>query len=488
MEHLNKRHSRLQGAQLLEDGFGFQKAKANSNANMRISNGACYNQLLRGHVLDQKHSFSQLSVDSQQMPRTVEMANVAYKQSPADHWELARAIMSTKQSTDWYSLGANDDNEWVGNHFTNRALRLASLAGPALSQARANLETTAALMSGPRLLVRDTSTTGPWLFVAGSLSATCYVGWPSVQGSFADGSLWFEFGAHKSRSLYPLVMVKEKDWEAIPYMWGSPYRQWCLHMHEEVTTGSNNVIRALPTSQAEPLRTVAARAAFYSLPRPWLVKYSEYLSLEVNKDDQAFDIVWKLVQSILGCSDEETLKICSQRAYRQSNKSNEHERNELSKAMDSLTKGEKQELKNATEEMETEENARLSFKESYLAKKEELKKLAASRQQSTKRKSKVGEPSALERLQRLKVLSMVPADSISQQQASRMTPPGAHVWNGWKQGSWHGHLPPYTRISAPWATWGHRNAILHILKTLWSWWLEDEGLPTSACPVQGLFD
>ena len=70
------------------------------------------------------------------------------------------------------------------------------------------------------------------------------------------------------------------------------------------------------------MRKVAARNAFWLLPRTWLVKFAEYTSTEVNKDDSAFDLAWKLVQFIFGTRDEETLRMCSQRAYKPSTTSN----------------------------------------------------------------------------------------------------------------------------------------------------------------------
>ena len=116
-----------------------------------------------------------------------------------------------------------------------------------------------------------------------------------------------------------------------------------------------------------------------------------------------------------------------------------------------------------------------------------MKTLAAART-SGSRKRQRKDMTPLEQLQKLKVLAQVPMDSITQQQASRITPPGGHIWNGWKHGAWHCHLPPYARFHAPWSVHGHHPAVLLCLRTMWEWWLEDAGLPWSACPVAGLFE
>ena len=159
----------------------------------------------------------------------------------------------------------------------------------------------------------------PWLFVVYKLSATCFLGFPVIQGAFADGSLWLQFGKHKDK-LHPLVMIKEQEWQGMTYIWGSPTRQHLLHPGEEATVGTANVIRALPTSEPDIMRRVGAKNAFWVLPRTWLLKFAEHTDAGVSNDDSLFELVWKLVQAILSTSDDETLQICSQRAYKPTTK------------------------------------------------------------------------------------------------------------------------------------------------------------------------
>ena len=161
-------------------------------------------------------------------------------------------------------------------------------------------------------------------------------------------------------------------------------------------------------------------------------------------------LIWcgSLCSPFLGTSDDETLPIVSSRAYKPGTKSNAYEIAELDKVLDTLTKSEKQELKGVREKGAAAESARQDFKVCFRAKREILKTLAAERT-SGSRKRQRKDLTPLEQLQRLKVLAQVPMDSVTQQQASRMTPPGGHIWNGWKQGAWHCHLPPYARFHAP---------------------------------------
>ena len=52
---------------------------------------------------------------------------------------------------------------------------------------------------------------------------------------------------------------------------------------------------------------------------------------------------------------------------------------------------------------------------------------------------------------------------------------------------WRGHLKPYPRISTTWAAYGHHEACLHVLRIMWTTYLNDMELPVSSCPVKGLF-
>jgi hypothetical protein len=81
-----------------------------------------------------------------------------------------------------------------------------------------------------------------------------------------------------------------------------------------------------------------------------------------------------------------------------------------------------------------------------------------------------------------------PGTSITQVEASRLTPPGAHIWLANKHMAWCGHLQPFPRVSASWSACGNqRVAAIECLRKLWDQALSLESLSTSDCPVVGLF-
>ena len=145
------------------------------------------------------------------------MAENAYRQAPEDVWVAAKSVMGTTQSPAWYSITTNELIEWIGGHFTLRALMMLGCVAARLSRIRKNPQETSALLSGDKLLVREKADQ-LWFVVPYKLSTTCYLGFPVTSGSFADDKLWFLFGQHRPK-LYPLVMVKEQEWDAMAYIW-----------------------------------------------------------------------------------------------------------------------------------------------------------------------------------------------------------------------------------------------------------------------------
>ena len=82
----------------------------------------------------------------------------------------------------------------------------------------------------------------------------------------------------------------------------------------------------------------------------------------------------------------------------------------------------------------------------------------------------------------------LPEGDLPQPVVKQLTPPGASVWRGNIQGCWHGHCPPFRRVSASWHVYGQRGAAIIVLQLLWGQHLTVAGLRCPQdCPVHGLF-
>eukprot|EP00972_Heterocapsa_arctica_P101636 14975796-Heterocapsa_arctica.AAC.1 len=72
------------------------------------------------------------------------------------------------------------------------------------------------------------------MFVLGELSATCYHGWPAVEGKYTGTEQAFfeldltttNFKFSAGRLFFPIIMMDMACWEGIEYQWASPMHQW----------------------------------------------------------------------------------------------------------------------------------------------------------------------------------------------------------------------------------------------------------------------
>ena len=88
-----------------------------------------------------------------------------------------------------------------------------------------------------------------------------------------------------------------------------------------------------------------------------------------------------------------------------------------------------------------------------------------------------------------KKLVLLSNDDLPQKDAKTYLPPGASCWRGNYRGCWSFHLPPHKRISESWSDHGgsSREAMLAGMRRVWSTYLRDWTLPTTACPIEGIF-
>ena len=79
-------------------------------------------------------------------------------------------------------------------------------------------------------------------------------------------------------------------------------------------------------------------------------------------------------------------------------------------------------------------------------------------------------------------LVRVPVDStIPHDQAARLMPPGASIWQGRKQQAWCVHVPPRPRISEPWGL-DVSKALMRVAYRAWVLHLDLHSLDWPACP------
>ena len=160
---------------------------------------------------------------------------------------------------------------------------------------------------------------------------------------------------------------------------------------------------------------------------------------------------------------------------------------QIDEALDCLDKAEEKDVRKHQSEGEASKEAASEYLRSYSKK---FAKVQAAREAAIQAASKSrarAKPKAMPAPAHGPVA--LPAGELSQNQIKVLLPPETSVWRANQHHAWMGHCPPFPRVSAPWAQYGHRYAAIRLLRTLWGQWakLNNKSMP-SDCTVQGLFE
>lgn len=80
-------------------------------------------------------------------------------------------------------------------------------------------------------------------------------------------------------------------------------------------------------------------------------------------------------------------------------------------------------------------------------------------------------------------------NDLPQAEARRFCPTNTHIWRDNTRGAWAFHVEGHKRFSVPWSRYGgdSREAMLEGMRMSWILWTCDRSLPSSVCPIAGLF-
>ena len=78
--------------------------------------------------------------------------------------------------------------------------------------------------------------------------------------------------------------------------------------------------------------------------------------------------------------------------------------------------------------------------------------------------------------------------NMKQAAAKKHIPPGSSIWRGTDKNTWHGHMPPYSRVTGNPAREGSEVEALHyVFRCLLTGWCILNGVKYVDCPLQKLF-
>jgi hypothetical protein len=301
------------------------------------------------------------------------------------------------------------------------------------------------------------------------------LGWPAkLHAGQEDGACSFmpDLGP-ASKALHWLFIDDLSKWEARELHFRSPL--WgCLQAGD-----------ALPcitaqASQPEPLLTIAARQAFWHIPKAALVKLSEHEGLAVETGWSLFSLLWNMLKKFLpGMSDEQYLGILQKRLTPK--QLGAIDMCDIDIVEDMLDKSDLEEMRKAKKEAEKDEKNLEIFTREF----EEMKSKVTAKLQQAKRPQKKQKTSAASSASS-STSKVLPEGELTREQVLALAPPGCHIWRS-RAGTWQINQPPHPRLARSWSKYGEREAAVLVLQGAWRQYLGARGQDISDCDIRGLF-
>lgn len=178
--------------------------------------------------------------------------------------------------------------------------------------------------------------------------------------------------------------------------------------------------------------------------------------------------LFALVSRGLGCNDREALDVVKKRMALMCRREEPCavEAMGLGAGVRMCDRDGQQAVRQAQKEFKAEESTMLNFAFELAQKRESLEKRA---------KRKKGEAKL-----------SVPGSTNEQEQSRKLCPPSSYVWRNLRDGGSASHFAPYRRVSVLWAFMGSSARCCMCCASFGFQYLQDRGLPHSACSVAGL--
>lgn len=324
--------------------------------------------------------------------------------------------------------------------------------------------------------LRQSVPAGPWYFPLGNWGGTMVMLWPLEEVRIPGEAGVFELSRNLPglRDLYT-VCWDLGEWQAWRIRWRSPL--WQSTRFAGTASLLPMKIRAFSVGPIETLQEAAARQAFWTLNKTFLVKLAGYLAVELQSTTDLIMILERMVCDILKISASEANDIMVQRLATMEGRTppGVEELVDIPDAMLCVGTQEFHDLQDTVARNGPKAAAVSQFREAWSKRRAEVKPASKSKAKA-RRGARASEPLEL------------PQGDLFQPQLRPLLPPGGSIWRGNKSGTWSTHYPPFRRCSKSWNLHGHRGAAVLALRDCWEKHLLMEGLPVSACPVRGLFE
>lgn len=478
---LYKRSLRLVSSQLCEDMFNSQKnCKLIKGKRRFMTPHKAMAAVLGKGVADKVHQYTPVPKSCSRSSRDLQIPKEAFLTKESACSMPFKGITGTAQKTAWYSPKA--DRHAVSAADLQVAKDVCADGELSLGMLR-TLYLGAAMKAEHCIIVRHKGT-AQWYFALAHCPGSAAILWPAIQGITPAGET--EHWVPSDSAVEPAIMPVSDwgKWEGFSFTWRSPMWQY-LEFPRSRGQGKAHAIRAFRACPTYDLQELAARSAFWLLPKCFLETLAKDMGLQLPGGSSLFDTVWALCEGCLPhASKEELLKIVQGRiaSTAKAVSSNTEELASSEEAMEVLEKRDEKIVSRFLEEAEVHKQELQSFTEQYKAKHNKV--LPPKPAAKAKGRPKKGESASSISGYR----PMYPTGTISHADAKAMSPPGSIIWSSHATGNWQGHFPPFPRVSRQWSKYTEPVALKLVLQNLWSHYLDVNGMNKCDCPISGLFD
>jgi hypothetical protein len=465
-------------SQIVEDGFNRERRAEGQGHAKTMSDTRAYSVLIEKQVLDKVHHYRPLEYSNLHVPRVSCLPGHAYKSLQKDQSCDLKSVIGYNQAPKWYSPSAAS---WP-QKFADMAL-----LNKCSEQNLELLDTCwlSSLLDSTSLLVREKKEGSKWLFSLGTLtSGLGALGWPAQEESQPgnDASLFkFDLSA-ESQELHWIFIFDVEQWEAKVVAFKSPL--WGL-----LKSGGHQPVAAIwcESSESEDLICIAAKEAFWHVPKALLVKLAEHIGLHVESSWSLFQLLWNLLKKVLpGMTDEKYLAILQKRLTPK--QLGACDLCDIEVVEEILDKKDQEEMKKARREADAQNRNIEIFSKELDALREKVwaANAAAAKAKAKVKPTKRAKAAAASTASSSSSKALPVTGELSVAQVQHLAPPGSHAWRS-RTGTWQIHLPPHKRFSRSWNKYGERTAAIIVLQECWKQHLGALGLTTAQCDVQGLF-
>lgn len=469
------RCSGLISSQICEDIFNHQKNSKILRGGRRFRRvERSMGVALSCKVVSQIHHYDAVPSDTAVPARSVRLPQEAFAAGSSDMSMKFGSISGTRAKTEWYSPGAPNFSQ------ADADLHMILTAHRAGSWAMLSTAWIGALCESSHRLVLRMPGSQTWFMPLHHWPDSAVLALPvkvaTVPGH--PGHMWVEFNLDWAEPCL-LAFTTFSGVLGHTFTWRSP--MW----HEKALPRAPQAFRVavrpfLDELEPKPILELAARHCFWSIDKTTLDRLAANLEVRIEGGSTLFHTCLALVKAIGKYSDEEAMNIVAKRLARMKGRFSWSEGLlELDDATACLDHHDVKKVHDEMQAITTQKEEAEQFSREFRAKRE------TTRGSGGGGKPRRGGSSSSAAGKYPK--KVPPINKISHQEAKKYIPEGASIWRGLQSGTWEGHFPPFRRVSRSWQRYGEDEALRLVLQSLWTNWHEFNGIPTAACPIEGIF-